>query len=95
MSRPAFVAVEGGKLHRNPAYEDCNIDDAAVVNRFASLDDVPKRYRNDPCSKCEPLGELKRRVGKKRVYPVGGGGTEEPPEDKEGQEPELGAQPDA
>lgn len=54
--RPAFVLVEGGKLHRNPSFEDCNVDDAAVVNRYKSLDDVPPKARKDACAKCEPLG---------------------------------------
>lgn len=58
MSRPLFVLVEGGKLHRNPAFEDCNVDDASVVNRFKTLGDVPPKGRTEPCAKCKPLDEL-------------------------------------
>lgn len=55
MSRAQFVLVKGGHLHRNPAYEDCNVDDAGVINRYRSLDDVPDKAV--ACSKCKPRGE--------------------------------------
>lgn len=58
MSRPLFVWVEDGKLHRNPAFEDCNVDDAKVINRYKQLSDVPKRALADPCAKCKPLEDI-------------------------------------
>lgn len=57
MSRAAFVLVKGGRLHRNPAFEDCNVDDAAVVNRYKDLASLPPRDRFTVCSKCQPLAD--------------------------------------
>ncbi len=58
MSRALFVVVEGGHLHRNPSFEDCNVDDATVTNRYKTLADVPSKALKLPCEKCRPLEEL-------------------------------------
>lgn len=65
MSRPLYVWVEDGKLHRNPAFEDCNVDDAKVVNRYKDLRDVPKVALAKPCRKCAPLEPVRPKVPSK------------------------------
>ncbi len=55
MSRPRYVTVGEGReptLHRLPAFEECNLDDAKIGNRFRTLAQVT--FPVHPCGHCKP-----------------------------------------
>lgn len=55
-----YVVTGGGTLHRFPALEQCNLDDARIVERHDALPvsragtPVPP---GRPCKHCRPLDE--------------------------------------
>jgi hypothetical protein len=55
-----YVVTAGGTLHRYPALEQCNLDNARIVE---SLDRLPVSRTNapippgKPCLHCKPLDE--------------------------------------
>ena len=57
MAEVRFVLVEDGHLHRYPAYEECNVDDARVVRRNLTQLDVDALVEDGPvehCARCFP-----------------------------------------